>query len=271
MRGRRVGLRHPRAAQGPAGARRPPAPRLRRLGRRGGATRATSSSCAPRRARPTSSARRSTGRRCPTVLGTVAGDDTLIIVVAEDVGGATVATGCGPRRARLPAARPDRTEATREKTKKKQTMAKRVVLAYSGGLDTSVAVRWMIEELGVEVIALAVDVGQAGDDWDVVRDRARAAGAVEADRGRRRDEFAEDFVAPALKANAMYEGRYPLVSALSPAGDRQAPRRGGPPARRRRRRPRLHRQGQRPGPLRGVDPGARPRPRGDRPGPRRGA
>ena len=94
-------------------------------------------------------------------------------------------------------------------------MAKRVVLAYSGGLDTSVAVRWMIEELGVEVVALAVDVGQASDDWDVVRERARAAGAVEAIVVDARKEFAEDFVLPALKANAMYEGRYPLVSALS--------------------------------------------------------
>lgn len=94
-------------------------------------------------------------------------------------------------------------------------MAKRVVLAYSGGLDTSVAVRWMIEELGHEVIALCVDVGQAAEDWDVVRERARAAGAVEAIVVDARDEFAEDFVAPALKANAMYEGRYPLVSALS--------------------------------------------------------
>ena len=94
-------------------------------------------------------------------------------------------------------------------------MAKRVVLAYSGGLDTSVAVRWMIEELGVEVICLAVDVGQASDDWDLVRERARAAGAVDAIVVDARKEFAEDFVAPALKANAMYEGRYPLVSALS--------------------------------------------------------
>jgi len=94
-------------------------------------------------------------------------------------------------------------------------VAKRVVLAYSGGLDTSVAVRWMIDELGVEVVALAVDVGQASDDWDVVRERARAAGAVEAIVIDAREEFADNFVAPALKANAMYEGRYPLVSALS--------------------------------------------------------
>ncbi len=94
-------------------------------------------------------------------------------------------------------------------------MAKRVVLAYSGGLDTSVAVRWMIDELGVEVVALAVDVGQSSDDWDVVTERAKAAGAVEAVVVDARQEFAEDFVAPALKANALYEGRYPLVSALS--------------------------------------------------------
>ena len=94
-------------------------------------------------------------------------------------------------------------------------MAKRVVLAYSGGLDTSVAVRWMIEEWGVEVVALSVDVGQASDDWDVVRERAMAAGAVAAEVVDARAEFAEDFVAPALAANAMYEGRYPLVSALS--------------------------------------------------------
>jgi argininosuccinate synthase len=89
-----------------------------------------------------------------------------------------------------------------------------VVLAYSGGLDTSVAVRWMGEELGVEVIAVAADVGQGGD-WESIRQRALAAGAVEAIVVDCREEFARDFVAPALKANAKYEGKYPLVSALS--------------------------------------------------------
>ena len=93
-------------------------------------------------------------------------------------------------------------------------MAKRVVLAYSGGLDTSVAVRWMIEELGTEVIAVAADVGQGGD-WEAIRDRALAAGAVEAVVVDCREEFAYDFVAPALKANARYEGKYPLISSLS--------------------------------------------------------
>ena len=58
-------------------------------------------------------------------------------------------------------------------------MAKRVVLAYSGGLDTSVAVRWMREELGVEVIALAADVGQGGD-WEAIKQRALAAGSAHA-------------------------------------------------------------------------------------------
>jgi argininosuccinate synthase len=93
-------------------------------------------------------------------------------------------------------------------------MAKRAVLAYSGGLDTSVAVRWMIENYGVEVITLAADVGQGGD-WDAIRSRALSAGAVEALVVDCREEFARDFVGPALRANALYENQYPLVSALS--------------------------------------------------------
>ena len=98
-------------------------------------------------------------------------------------------------------------------------MTERVVLAYSGGLDTSVAVRWLMENHGVEVVAVAVDVGQAaesgGEDWDAVRNRALAAGAVEATVIDARAEMAEDFCIPALLANAKYEGKYPLVSALS--------------------------------------------------------
>ncbi len=98
-------------------------------------------------------------------------------------------------------------------------MAERVALAYSGGLDTSVAVRWLIENEGVEVIAVAVNVGQAaekgGEDWDAIRNRALSAGAVEAVVIDARQEMAEDFCIPALQANARYEGKYPLVSALS--------------------------------------------------------
>jgi len=98
-------------------------------------------------------------------------------------------------------------------------MARRVVLAYSGGLDTSIAVRWLIENHGAEVIAVAVDVGQAAsakdEDWDAIRSRALAAGAVEAVVVDARSEMAEEFCMPALQANALYEGKYPLVSALS--------------------------------------------------------
>ena len=93
-------------------------------------------------------------------------------------------------------------------------MAKRVVLAYSGGLDTSVAVRWMTEEMDVEVIALAADVGQGGE-WGSIKERALAAGALDAVVVDCREEYANDFVAPALKANAKYEGKYPLISSLS--------------------------------------------------------
>ncbi|MBM3674837.1 MAG: argininosuccinate synthase [Actinobacteria bacterium] len=98
-------------------------------------------------------------------------------------------------------------------------MAKRVVLAYSGGLDTSVLVKWMQEEWGVEVVALAVDVGQVpGADaeyWGAIRARAAAAGAIEARVVDAREEYASRYVANAIKANALYEGKYPLVSSLS--------------------------------------------------------
>ena len=90
----------------------------------------------------------------------------------------------------------------------------RIVLAYSGGLDTSVALRWLADEYGAEVIALLVDVGQ-GIDRDLVERRALAAGASEVVIVDAREEFARDLVLPVLQAGALYEGRYPLVSALS--------------------------------------------------------
>ncbi len=93
-------------------------------------------------------------------------------------------------------------------------MKKRVVLAYSGGLDTSAAVHWLGAERGYEVVAVAVDVGQGGD-FEAIRTRALGAGAVEAVVIDARAEFAADYAMPALQANALYEGRYPLVSALS--------------------------------------------------------
>ncbi|MEY8043444.1 argininosuccinate synthase [Saccharopolyspora cebuensis] len=94
-------------------------------------------------------------------------------------------------------------------------MSDRVVLAYSGGLDTSVAIGWIAEETGAEVVAVAVDVGQGGEDLESVRKRALECGAVEAVVADARDEFAEQYCLPAMQANALYMDRYPLVSALS--------------------------------------------------------
>jgi argininosuccinate synthase len=94
-------------------------------------------------------------------------------------------------------------------------MAERVVLAYSGGLDTSVGIGWLRDATGKEVVALAVDVGQGGEDMEDIRQRALDCGAVEAVVVDAKDEFADDFLMPALKANALYQKRYPLVSALS--------------------------------------------------------
>lgn len=90
---------------------------------------------------------------------------------------------------------------------------KRVVLAYSGGLDTSAAITWLAER-GWEVVALAVDVGQPNDPTEAI-ERASALGATEARLLDARRRFVDDFILPALKANALYQGRYPLVSALS--------------------------------------------------------
>ncbi len=94
-------------------------------------------------------------------------------------------------------------------------MTQRVVLVYSGGLDTSVAIGWIAEQTGAEVIALAVDVGQGGEDLEAIRRRALVCGAAVAEVADVRAEYAADFCMPALRANALYMDRYPLVSALS--------------------------------------------------------
>ena len=94
-------------------------------------------------------------------------------------------------------------------------MTERVVLAYSGGLDTSVGIGWLHDATGKDVVALAVDVGQGGEDMEDIRQRALDCGAVDAIVVDAKEEFANDFLMPALKANALYQKRYPLVSALS--------------------------------------------------------
>ena len=92
----------------------------------------------------------------------------------------------------------------------------KLVLAYSGGLDTSVAIRWLSENKGYDVIACAIDVGQAAEgELARIRQRGLDCGAIESVVVDARDEFAEEFVAPAIAANAMYMGKYPLISALS--------------------------------------------------------
>jgi argininosuccinate synthase len=89
----------------------------------------------------------------------------------------------------------------------------RIVLAYSGGLDTSVAVPWLAETYHAEVITLTLDLGQ-GRELDSVRERALAAGAVRAHVLDVRAEFADHYILPALQAGAIYEGQHPLATAL---------------------------------------------------------
>jgi argininosuccinate synthase len=91
----------------------------------------------------------------------------------------------------------------------------RVLLLYSGGLDTSVMLKWIQEEYGAEIVTLTANLGQPGEDWDVVTGKAKDLGAVEAVLVDAREEFAEDYVLPAIKANALYGGGYPLFTALA--------------------------------------------------------
>ena len=89
----------------------------------------------------------------------------------------------------------------------------RAVLAYSGGLDTSVTIRWLSEH-GYEVHAVAVNVGQQ-EDVDQIRRRGELAGAKSVRVVNAVDRFASEFLAPAIKANGLYEGKYPMVSSLA--------------------------------------------------------
>src|SRR5881396_3556730 len=89
----------------------------------------------------------------------------------------------------------------------------RIVLAYSGGLDTSVAIPWLKEKYNAEIIAVTMDLGQ-GSELESIRDRALATGAARAHVLDLREEFARDYILPALKADAIYEDRYPMATSL---------------------------------------------------------
>ena len=91
---------------------------------------------------------------------------------------------------------------------------RRVLLLYSGGLDTSVMLKWIQDRYGAEVVCLTVNLGQPGEDYAVIEDKAKRLGALECHVVDARERFAEDFVAPAIKANALYGGGYPLFTAL---------------------------------------------------------
>ncbi len=99
-------------------------------------------------------------------------------------------------------------------SEKQSSRRDKVVLAYSGGLDTSVLVRWLIEEKSLDVVAVSADLGQPGD-MDEIRLKALDTGAVAAEVIDAREMFAEEFIIPALWANALYQGSYPLATALA--------------------------------------------------------
>ena len=90
----------------------------------------------------------------------------------------------------------------------------RVLLLYSGGLDTSVMLKWIQDEYEAEVVALTVNLGQPDEDYDVIRGKALHLGALECHVVDAREEFAREYVLPAIKANALYGGGYPLFTAL---------------------------------------------------------
>src|SRR5437763_12050571 len=90
----------------------------------------------------------------------------------------------------------------------------RVCLLYSGGLDTSVMLKWIQEQYGAEIVALTINLGQPGEDFDIVRGKAVDLGAVDARVVDAREELAHEYVLPAIKANALYGGGYPLFTAL---------------------------------------------------------
>jgi len=90
----------------------------------------------------------------------------------------------------------------------------RVLLLYSGGLDTSVMLKWIQESYDAEVVCLTVNLGQPGEDYEVIRAKALELGALDCHVVDAREEFAREYITPAIKANALYGGGYPLFTAL---------------------------------------------------------
>ena len=91
---------------------------------------------------------------------------------------------------------------------------RRVLLLYSGGLDTSVMLKWIQDSYDADVVCLTVNLGQPGEDYSIIEDKAKRLGALECHVVDAREQFARDFVVPAIKANALYGGGYPLFTAL---------------------------------------------------------
>ncbi|HEY2335106.1 MAG TPA: argininosuccinate synthase [Solirubrobacterales bacterium] len=91
---------------------------------------------------------------------------------------------------------------------------RRVLLLYSGGLDTSVMLKWIQDSYEAEVVCLTVNLGQPGEDYAVIEEKAKRLGALECHVVDAREEFASSYIVPAIKANALYGGGYPLFTAL---------------------------------------------------------
>ena len=95
------------------------------------------------------------------------------------------------------------------------TEREKVVLAYSGGLDTSICIKWLIDEHDLDVIAVIGEVGQEHEGLEAIRQKALCTGAIEAYVVDMREEFVNEYLTDAIRANALYENKYPLLSALS--------------------------------------------------------
>ena len=142
------------------------------------------------------------GARLPEVVGTIAGDDT-ILVIAKD----------GRRAASLVETPRGVGEASNDA----------IVLAYSGSHEGSAAIPWLRDRHDAEVVTVTLDLGQ-GRELEADRDRALSLGAQRAHVLDAREQFARDFVVPALRADALHEGRVPMALALTPSVDRQTAR-----------------------------------------------